>query len=178
MLLFLDDKRLPPNDAWTLAKTAHEAIELLKTGKVEVISLDHDLGPPEAGTGYDVAKWLEAGHARAARDPDFDGDNILVTSDDDPIVIPNPLWHIHSSNPVGAKNITMALRNLPRLSESMVKGLQLPPEVPALVEPDLEQRAISGDGEALLQLLTSDKFKRDDQKYLEKFGKLPDINLT
>lgn len=36
-----------------------EAIELLKTGKVDVISLDHDLGDDERGTGNDVILWIE-----------------------------------------------------------------------------------------------------------------------
>ena len=138
MLLFVDDKRLPPNNAWTLTKTAAEAIELLKTGKVEVISLDHDLGPPEAGTGYDVAKWIEGNI-----DWDEEMQEYRVSFEEfyhntsGPLVN-IPKWHVHSSNPVGAKNISMALRNLPRLSDTMVKGLQLPPEVPALIEPDTE----------------------------------------
>ena len=34
-------------------------IDLLKTGKVTVISLDHDLGDDDHGTGYDVLLWLE-----------------------------------------------------------------------------------------------------------------------
>ena len=36
-----------------------EAIALLKTGQVEEISLDHDLGNDERGTGYDVILWIE-----------------------------------------------------------------------------------------------------------------------
>ena len=36
-----------------------EAIKLLKTGQVEEISLDHDLGDAERGTGYDVVLWIE-----------------------------------------------------------------------------------------------------------------------
>ena len=39
------------------AKTAEEAIDLLKTGKVEYASLDHDLG--FGGSGYDVVCWVE-----------------------------------------------------------------------------------------------------------------------
>lgn len=38
-------------------KTAEEAIELLKTGKVKRISLDNDLGYGKL-TGVDVAKWI------------------------------------------------------------------------------------------------------------------------
>jgi hypothetical protein len=36
-----------------------EAIELLKSGLVEELSLDHDLGDDERGTGYDVVLWVE-----------------------------------------------------------------------------------------------------------------------
>ena len=37
-----------------------ETIELLKSERVEVLSLDHDLGEDElTGTGYDVLRWLE-----------------------------------------------------------------------------------------------------------------------
>lgn len=37
-----------------------EAIELLKTGQVTDLSLDHDLGDDERSTGYDVVLWVEA----------------------------------------------------------------------------------------------------------------------
>lgn len=58
MKLYLDDER-PTPQGWHRAYTAPEAIELLKTGQVTHLSLDHDLGPPEAGTGYDVCLWVE-----------------------------------------------------------------------------------------------------------------------
>ena len=32
---------------------------LLETGEVEELSLDHDLGDDERGTGYDVVLWIE-----------------------------------------------------------------------------------------------------------------------
>ena len=34
-------------------------IELLETVQVIELSLDHDLGDDERGTGYDVIRWLE-----------------------------------------------------------------------------------------------------------------------
>lgn len=34
-------------------------IELLKTGQVTDLSLDHDLGDDVRGTGYDVVLWVE-----------------------------------------------------------------------------------------------------------------------
>ena len=36
-----------------------EAIALLQTGTVTHLSLDHDLGDDDRGTGYDVVLWLE-----------------------------------------------------------------------------------------------------------------------
>lgn len=36
-----------------------EAVALLESGAVEELSLDHDLGDDERGTGYDVVLWIE-----------------------------------------------------------------------------------------------------------------------
>ena len=58
MKVFLDDLRTPPPD-WILVAWPEEAIALLKTGQVTDISLDHDLGDDERGTGYDVLLWIE-----------------------------------------------------------------------------------------------------------------------
>ena len=43
MWLFLDDIRMPPDGNWHVVRTATEAIEFLKTGKVERISFDQVL---------------------------------------------------------------------------------------------------------------------------------------
>lgn len=94
MRLYLDDVRPTPAHVWydpDLAythspKTAAEAIALLETGQVEFISFDHDLGPAEAGTGHDVALWIEH---QAATNAGFHV----------------PDWAVHSANPVGAGNI-------------------------------------------------------------------------
>lgn len=74
--------------------TAQEAINLLKTGVVEFISFDHDLGAPENGTGYDVARWIEQAV--------WEGQ------------IPMPDYDIHSANPVGARNIDRAMNSAMR----------------------------------------------------------------
>lgn len=58
MKVYLDDIRIEP-EGWVRAYTAKEAIAFLDTGDVEEISLDHDLGPALAGTGYDVANYIE-----------------------------------------------------------------------------------------------------------------------
>jgi len=96
MKLWLDDQwdvypdRKPP-EGWIPVKTAQEAIDILKTGLVEEASFDHDLGPEEAGNGYQVASWVE----RAAHDN----------------TIPRFVWHIHTKNRVGRGNMQAALEN-------------------------------------------------------------------
>jgi len=58
MKVFLDDERITP-DGWTRVYWPDEAIALLETGQVTEISLDHDLGDDQRGTGYDVVLWIE-----------------------------------------------------------------------------------------------------------------------
>lgn len=58
MKVFLDDERVTP-PGWTRVYWPDEAIALLVTGEVEEISLDHDLGDDDRGTGYDVVLWIE-----------------------------------------------------------------------------------------------------------------------
>jgi hypothetical protein len=58
MKVFLDDEREAP-DGWVRVYWPAEAIELLQSGQVERLSLDHDLGDDARGTGYDVILWIE-----------------------------------------------------------------------------------------------------------------------
>jgi hypothetical protein len=58
MKVFLDDER-PSPPGWRLVRWPDEAIELLRTGEVTELSLDHDLGDDARGTGYDVIVWIE-----------------------------------------------------------------------------------------------------------------------
>lgn len=78
MKLYLDDYRKPPN-GWTLATTADECIEVLKSGLVTELSLDHDLAGEK--TGYEVVKWMVENN-----------------------VFP-PLIIIHTMNPVGRQRM-------------------------------------------------------------------------
>jgi hypothetical protein len=96
--IWLDDERPMPGNYNTHVKTALEAIELLKQGRVTAISLDHDLGEPEAGSGYDVAKWIEeqAFHQKEQS--------------------PNLIVSIHTDNPVGRQNMKYAIQNAERYS--------------------------------------------------------------
>ncbi len=99
MRIWLDDERDPcdpyiqsefgaeGDEVW--AKTAAVAINYLKQGTVTFISLDHDLGIASAGTGQDVANWIE--------EQAFKG------------MLPKLHWSIHSRNPVGRNNMSRAL---------------------------------------------------------------------
>jgi len=92
--VYLDDEREAP-PGWFRVYTAAEAIELLQTGRVEEISLDHDLGPPDVGTGYDVVVWLER----------------RVISDG---FLP-PLIRIHTANPAARVRMEAAVRSIERV---------------------------------------------------------------
>ena len=94
MKLYLDDVRDTPKGFDLRACTAQEAITMLREHDITFISFDHDLGPVEAGTGYDVAKWIE----QAAYLTGF--------------VVPE--YVIHSANPVGRDNIEAAMSNAVR----------------------------------------------------------------
>ncbi len=58
MKVYLDDERQAP-EGWVRVYWPFQVIELLKTGEVTEISLDHDLGDDLRGTGYDVILWIE-----------------------------------------------------------------------------------------------------------------------
>ena len=86
MNVWLDDVRPMPTEFDVHVKTAQEAIEYIDSNTVDMISLDYDLGPKHAGTGYDVISYIEAGAY-------FDTIK--------PIEI-----RIHSANPVGVMRMT------------------------------------------------------------------------
>lgn len=92
--LWLDDLRPMPKGFDLHVRTATEAIEVLGSGLVSGISLDHDLGAEENGTGYDVAKFIEERAYYGTLDP-MDVE-------------------VHSANPVGAKNMQRCIDNANR----------------------------------------------------------------
>ena len=95
MKLYLDDERPAPK-GWHRAYTAGEAITLLEKGQVTYLSLDHDLGPEESGTGYDVCKWLE----KKVYEKSWDFENPFTP----------PVIFIHSANPVGRANMEDSIK--------------------------------------------------------------------
>lgn len=68
MKVYLDDERRTP-PGWKRVYWPDEAIRLLQTGRVTEISLDHDLGDDDRGTGYDVILWIEEQVALHGFDP-------------------------------------------------------------------------------------------------------------
>lgn len=58
MKIYLDDERIAPV-GWVQVRWPDEAIKLLELGGITHLSLDHDLGDDQRGTGYDVLLWLE-----------------------------------------------------------------------------------------------------------------------
>jgi hypothetical protein len=114
MKIYLDDDanyRITP-DGWHRTFTASETIELLKTEQVTHLSLDHDLGPLEAGTGYDVVCWIE---------------QMVIEKQFNP-----PIMTIHSANPVGRQKMQAAIQMIyhhfkvtqPTLWDEFISNLQ------------------------------------------------------
>lgn len=88
--LWIDDERNPPRDkGWMIARTADQAVLILKAHDVVEISFDHDLGD-ESDTGYHIINWIEQ--------EIYFGRMKL------------PKMHVHSWNSVGRANIERAIR--------------------------------------------------------------------
>ena len=84
MNVYLDDIREPPAN-FILVRTVEECKDILKNNKVNILSLDHDMGDDQP-TGYDLIKWM-------------------IENNIYPGVIT-----VHSLNPVGKKNMTQLLK--------------------------------------------------------------------
>lgn len=95
MKVFLDDERELPA-GWVGARWPEEVITLLKAGGVTEVSLDHDLGDDEHGTGYDVLLWIEEAVATRSFVP--------------------PKMQVHSANPSARSKMESAIRAIERLS--------------------------------------------------------------
>jgi hypothetical protein len=100
MKVYLDDEREAP-PGWQLVKTVNDAIELLKRGNVTEISLDHDLGGDESGTGYDIILWIE---------------KVVVEKN----LIP-PKIHIHTANISARTKMELGARKILELSNNKLK---------------------------------------------------------
>jgi hypothetical protein len=94
MRVYLDDERATPA-GWTRVYWPSEAIELLQTGSVIEISLDHDLGDDARGTGYDVVLWIEEAVALRGFNP--------------------PKITVHSANSSARAKMTAGIESIQRL---------------------------------------------------------------
>ena len=94
--VYLDDERQTPS-GWKRVYWPDEAIKLLKTGKVSVISLDHDLGDDRRGTGNDVVLWIEEQVATKGFVP--------------------PEIRVHSANSSARAKMEQGIRQIKRLYE-------------------------------------------------------------
>lgn len=102
MKIFLDDVRPTPPGYDLTFKTAWDMIKWMKEnpGKATFISLDHDLGPQEeCGNGYNVVCFIE---------------EQTVTHQIKP-----PSYQVHSSNPVGKKNMIAGMEAANRFWKSL-----------------------------------------------------------
>jgi hypothetical protein len=97
MKIYLDDER-PAPAGWTLMRWPHEVIAALQTECVSAISLDHDLGNDQIGTGYDVLLWLE----EAVANHRFDVPEI----------------HIHTANAAARPRMLAAVAQIKRLTQA------------------------------------------------------------
>ena len=96
MKVYLDDER-PCPPGWTSARWPDEAVSLLESGDVTHLSLDHDLGDDERGTGYDVLLWIEEQVALHGFRP--------------------PAIQVHSANSSARQKMELAVRKIQSLAE-------------------------------------------------------------
>jgi hypothetical protein len=89
--VFLDDERETPF-GWVRTYWPEDTIALLKTGKVTELSLDHDLGDDERGTGYDVVLWIEQAVYTAGFTP--------------------PTITVHSANASARQKMSLGIKNI------------------------------------------------------------------
>lgn len=93
MKVYLDDVRETP-EGWVRCYWPDEVIALLEAGGVTELSLDHDLGDDERGTGYDVVNWIE--------------EAVVLRGFKAPII------HVHSANPVAQQKMNAAIKSIER----------------------------------------------------------------
>lgn len=91
MKVYLDDERKTP-EGWVRTYWPDEAIKLLESGEVTEISLDHDLGDDERGTGYHVILWIEEAVFTRGFSP--------------------PLIKIHSANSSARVKMELGIKNI------------------------------------------------------------------
>ena len=96
MKIYLDDERVAPA-GWVQVRWPDEAIKLLQAGAVTHLSLDHDLGDDQRGTGYDVLLWIEQEVALCQ------------------FILPESI-EVHSANPAGRKRMLAAIESIMKIA--------------------------------------------------------------
>lgn len=94
--IFLDDERKAP-EGWTRTRSVDETIAMLELPGVEEVSLDHDLGDDESGTGYDVILWIEEAVATKGYTP--------------------PTISIHTANPSARVKMELAVASIVKMCQ-------------------------------------------------------------
>lgn len=98
MKVHLDDERATP-PGWTRTFWPDEVIGLLQTGEVTDLSLDHDLGDDDRGTGYDVVLWIEEAVALEGFIP--------------------PIISVHSANSSARDKMLSGIRSIEKLASKL-----------------------------------------------------------
>ncbi len=103
MRLWLDDERQMPDDYDIQTRFVSIAMELINKGIITHISFDHDLGYNY--TGYTLAKHIE----KMAENKE----------------LKRLSWQVHSANPVGRRNIEMAMISAERFWDRNEKDYKM-----------------------------------------------------
>ena len=100
MKIYLDDVREAP-EGWILIRSGESLMAILRAqeGKIDALSLDHDLGEGKK-SGYEVLKWMEA--------------QVFLYGYRPPKEI-----LIHSDNPVGRKNMKAAIESIYKYAKKL-----------------------------------------------------------
>lgn len=96
--VYLDDTRATPT-GWIRTYWPNEVIDILKLHKVTKLSLDHDLGDDERGTGYMPLVWIEEQMAING----YIGNNFQP-----------PVLNVHSANGPAAAKMNLAIKSIER----------------------------------------------------------------
>ncbi len=91
MKLYVDDQR-PAPAGWIRATNLEEAVSHLRTGNVEELSVDYDLGDSSFGTGLDVLDWLAGAVHRGE--------------------VKKPKLHAHSGSPLGRRRLELRIDDI------------------------------------------------------------------
>jgi hypothetical protein len=92
--VYLDDYREAPL-GWIRVFWPYQVVQLLETGEVTHLSLDHDLGDDKRGTGYDVLPEIER----------MINDGTLAQL---------PELTVHSANPAARQRMELAIEAIKR----------------------------------------------------------------